>query len=112
VVGYLTDLCSLETNKQEELRSSFVARFGDSEPSGLAEWTREEAKEIAGLEEKPSPVGIARAYAERLEELEIGELKPRETSRAKKLAQWVAEEIKVPIQTLTQDRILESGEES
>lgn len=112
VVGYLTDLCNLGSHKQEELRTSFAARFGDSEPSGLAEWTREEAKEIAGLEEKPSPVGIARAYAEQLEELEVGELKPRETSRAKKLAQWIGEEIEVPIQTLAQDQILESSEES
>lgn len=112
VVGYLTDLCNLGSHKQEELRASFASRFGDSEPVGLAEWTREEAKEIAGLEEKPSPVGIARAYAEQLEELEVGELKPREASRAKKLAQWIGEEIKVPIQTLAQDRILESGEES
>jgi recombinational DNA repair ATPase RecF len=112
VVAYLTEMCGLGAGKQGELRKSFIARFGDSETIGLAEWTRDEAREIAGLDEKPSPVGIARAYAEMLEDVELGELKPREISRARKLAQWIGEEVKVPAQTLVQDQILESDEES
>jgi AAA ATPase domain len=110
VVAYLTDVCELSEEEQAKLRESFALRFENSELVGLAEWTRKEAREIAGLGEKPSPVGIARTYAERLEELERGELKGNDLRRAKKLAEWVVEQLNIPEQTLSQDKILASSE--
>lgn len=67
--------------------------------------------DVCELNDKPSPVGIARVYAERLEGLGFRELKGNDLRRAKRLAEWIAGEIKVPPQTLSQDKILKSGDE-
>ncbi len=112
VVAYLREVASLTTAQEDELTTSFATRFGDSDATtGLADWTRTKAREIAGLEEKPSSVGIARAYASLLDDLPVDQLAAKDLMRAKKLAEWITTEIKVPGRTLAEDRILESLDE-
>jgi hypothetical protein len=105
VLGYFEQMVGLSGAKRKALQESFAERFKAGElPKGLVEWTRKEAAALAGLDGKPSSVGIARSYIPLLEQ---AELEPKESRRARTLADWVAKSLELPEQTLEQDSILE-----
>ncbi len=106
VKDYLVQMAGLETGALTQLKESFEENFpADDLPKGLSAWTRNEAAEIAGLDSKPSPVGIARAYASLLDEAEIHQSSDR---RARSLVDWIAQVLELPGQTLDQETILSS----
>lgn len=105
VVAYLQQIAGLNDADDKALRASFDQRFGKNEPiHGLVDWTRGDAAAIAGLDGKPSSVGIARAYAMLLED---ADLTAKECQRAVRLGNWIAEKLYLPQQTLNQETILE-----
>jgi predicted ATP-dependent endonuclease of OLD family len=105
VANYLQQIAGLDETGLKALRSSFDQHFGEDEPmSGLVEWTRGAAATIAGLDRKPSSVGIARAYVALLEE---AQLSAKDSQRATRLGKWIAEKLYLPQQTLSQETILE-----
>jgi predicted ATP-dependent endonuclease of OLD family len=104
VENYLVQMAGLQGEGRAKLRASFDEQFSADElPKGLSAWTRGAAVEIAGLDGKPSPVGIARAYASLLDEAKIEQKAGR---RARALVDWIAAELKLPGQTLDQETIL------
>ena len=107
VQEYLVQMAGLDGDDLTKLRDSFDENFPEGDlPKGLSAWTRSEAAEIAGLDSKPSPVGIARAYASLLEEAEVQQSSDR---RARTLVDWIAQVLELPGQTLDQETILSSG---
>ena len=108
---YLAGLRSLDLGETlAKLTDSFNERFPGSKEvtAGLCAWSREAAQAIAGLDDKPSPVGVARAYAQLLEDTDPSLLKGHAVERGLKLATWIKEALKVPQQTLAQEDILET----
>jgi predicted ATP-dependent endonuclease of OLD family len=110
VARYLGGLKELDQAKLEEIRTSFETKFpeGSEAVVGLADWAKEEAAAIAGLDEKPSSVGIARSYAELLEAAELG---TKDMVRVRKLAEWIRDVLEVPPSTLRQEQIVDSPED-
>jgi predicted ATP-dependent endonuclease of OLD family len=105
VATYLEQMADLDDKGLDTLRVSFDERFGGQDSvQGLVEWTRGEAAAIAGLEGKPSSVGIARAYAAILQE---AELNAKDVQKATRLGKWIAEHLYLPQQTLDQETIFE-----
>ncbi len=105
VATYFQQMADLDDVGLESLRDSFDQRFGEHEAvHGLVEWTRGDAAAIAGLDGKPSSVGIARAYSALLED---AVLTAKDLQRAIRLASWIAENLYLPEQTLSQEAILE-----
>jgi predicted ATP-dependent endonuclease of OLD family len=105
VATYLQQMAGLDEAGLKSLKDSFDNKFsGEEAVHGLVEWTRGDAARIAGLDRKPSSVGIARAYAALLEE---ADLNAKESQRAVRLGKWIAEKLYLPQQTLDQETILE-----
>ena len=105
VATYFQHMVNLDDVGLESLRDSFDQRFGEHEVvHGLVEWTRGDAAAIAGLDGKPSSVGIARSYAALLED---AVLTAKDLQRAMRLGSWIAENLYLPEQTLSQEAILE-----
>jgi predicted ATP-dependent endonuclease of OLD family len=107
---YLGGLKDLDPAKLEEIQTSFETKFpeGSEAVVGLAAWAKEDAAAIAGLDEKPSSVGIARSYAELLEAAELG---AKDLVRGRKLAEWIRDVLEVPPSTLRQEQIVDSTED-
>ena len=96
----------------EVVRTEIVTRFEeelksrDNLTSGISKRSRIIGKEAGDLNQEPSAVGIARAYAEMLMHAAPERFKDaRSTSRSVKLAEWIAEALELAPQTLEQDRI-------
>jgi predicted ATP-dependent endonuclease of OLD family len=106
---YLSELKGLDLDQtRKKLLESFAESFPESKEvtAGLSGWSRSAAKKIAGLEDKPSSVGIARAYVQLLPSIEPPELKGYAIDRAMKLANWIRDALDVPGQTLAEGEIL------
>lgn len=85
------------------------AASADFKTGGLATWTRSAAQELAGLNGKPSPVGIAREYALLLTSRSLEDLGGVKNgiSDARTLCQSIARTLGLPNLTLSEGTILE-----
>lgn len=109
IASYVAENWQLDPGETSaKFEASFAENIeGKEVAAGLAKWGREAAKEIANLEDKPSPVGIARAYANFFEQLSEDETRSRPLERSVKLAEWIQGSLEVGGQVLEQEMILE-----
>jgi predicted ATPase len=102
VAAYTANLMTLKgENKPDE--TGFLAKVTEHFDKsfekgkvtvGVAEWAAKAAMEVGTLTSKPSKVGIAREYANRLMDLPDSQL--RWESRAKAIVEWLTEKVGVP----------------
>jgi hypothetical protein len=75
---------------------------------GLSRWSRTVGSDVGGLDDKPSPVGVAREYALLLDATPMEQIqKGKRLSRALDLAKWIAATLDLPPLTLAEDAPLE-----
>jgi predicted ATP-dependent endonuclease of OLD family len=75
---------------------------------GMSRWSRTVGMGVGGLDDKPSPVGVAREYAVLLDSTPMEQIqKSKRLSRALDLAKWIAATLDLPPLTLAEDAPLE-----
>jgi predicted ATPase len=94
---------------EEEFKATFILDFekafeDNKVTKGLAEWVNRVAREIGGLKEPPSKVGIAREYSARL--LEIANEDMRLDNRARSLIEWLHVHAGVPEMAPVEKRVI------
>jgi predicted ATP-dependent endonuclease of OLD family len=92
-------------NVRAQLEKSFAAR--EEPDQGLAKWAREEGKRVLDVTEEPSAVGIAREYTLLVSGTALDPKDRPGRKRALKLARKIADMLKLPMQTVDQEQIVE-----
>lgn len=96
-----------EKEFEEKFRADFDSRFEKTKVTHeVANWASEAAKNIGGLSNKPSKVGIAREYATLLLQVPNDEFK-FDNTRSKTLIEWIQNAAGVPGQLPIDQKILE-----
>jgi predicted ATPase len=92
----------------DKIRASFAARSTTEKPVDLAKWARTEAWALTGLDEDPSPVGLARHYLDLIADASADVIQGDKAARQRSLAlaKWIADNLGLRSQTVQERRIL------
>jgi predicted ATPase len=100
-----------------DIEAAIADRIGALEQAregtkGIASWSRKAGREVGNLDDKPSPVGVAREYSLLLQSADLSTLRAAQLKRARDLANWIGATLELPLRTIDQEIILEGIEES
>ena len=108
-----------ERLSEDDYLALILARIDELEQSteglttGLAGWARKVGKEVGELNDKPSPVGVAREYTIILSATPAEDLRSgQKLRRARELAKWIAKTLDLPEMILREDEILVGDEDA
>lgn len=106
VCRYVAKISGKQTDSLLEQAEGSVKELG--EKISWSQWSRQVGKDLAKLESELSSVGIAREYAQLLEDTPADALDGKANKAAMALIKWLSEKLELPTTTIREESVVQS----